>query len=88
MTDGSGSSHIRMPALTRHLFKNETRVDAVFGSVFSTVSGADRASAGSPHVTINMPYATTESTGFPESGREGGAYIMAAGTSEAHLMTP
>lgn len=65
-----------------------TRVEAVFGSLFSTVSGADQASGGSPHVTINMPFATTESTGFPESGREGGAWIMAAGTSEAHLMTP
>ena len=66
---------------------NGTRVMPVFGSVWLTIYGADRASALT-HMTIAMPDATEASTGFPESGRGGGAWIMAAGTSEAHLMTP
>ncbi len=66
---------------------NGTRVAPVFGSVWISVSGADRASARS-HMTVAMPGATMASTGFPESREAGGAFIMAAGTSEAHLMTP
>ncbi len=66
---------------------NGTRVAPVFGSVWINVSGADRMSAGT-HMTVAMPGATMSSTGFPESRAGGGAYIMAAGTSEAHLMTP
>ena len=37
---------------------------------------------------IAVPGATTESTGLPESGSEGGAFIMGAGTSTAHIMIP
>ena len=66
---------------------NGTRIPPVFGSVWINVAGADRASAGT-HMTVAMPGATMASTGFPESRGGGGAYIMAAGTSEAHLMTP
>lgn len=64
-----------------------SRVDAVFGSVWIMMRGQDMASA-SRHMTIAMPYATAESSGFPDHGRDGGAWLMAAGTSEAHLMTP
>ena len=66
---------------------NGTRVKAQFGSFFTSRNGADQASAGT-HTTIAMPGATTASTGFPEDRSQGGAFIMAAGTSEAHLMTP
>jgi hypothetical protein len=66
---------------------NGTRVPPVFGSPWLTLSGADQASA-TVHITIAMPGATEASTGFPEGGRGGGAFIMGAGTSEAHLMVP
>ena len=74
-------------ALVAAAAANGTRVKAEFGSFFRSMNGADQASAGL-HMTIAMPMATTASTGFPESRDQGGAFIMAAGTSEAHLMTP
>ncbi len=66
---------------------NGTRVEAAFGSLWMAMRGEDQGSAGI-HTTIAMPYATGSSTGFPENGREGGSFIMAAGTSAAHLMIP
>jgi hypothetical protein len=63
------------------------RVEAVYGSVWIVMNGQDMASA-SRHLTVAVPYATTESTGLPDNGQAGGAYIMAAGTSEAHIMVP
>ena len=66
---------------------NGTRVMPEYGSVWFTMNGRDQANARK-HVTIAMPMATTESTGFPESRDAGGAWIMAAGTTTAHLMTP
>lgn len=64
-----------------------TRVLPEFGSAWLTMNGPDMASARL-HRTIAMPGATTATTGFPENGRSGGAWIMAAGTSTAHLMIP
>ncbi len=64
-----------------------TRVLPEYGSVWITMSGDDMASART-HTTIAVPGATTESTGLPDNGRAGGAYIMNAGTSTAHIMTP
>ena len=58
-----------------------------FGSVFYNLTGADQAQARS-HVTIAVPGATTQSLGLPENGSQGGVWIMNAGTSAAHLMTP
>ena len=66
---------------------NGTRVLPEYGSVWYTMNGRDQASART-HITIAMPMATTESTGFPEDRSAGGAWIMAAGTTTAHLMTP
>ena len=40
------------------------------------------------HVTIAVPGATTASLGLPENGRGGTVWIMNAGTTTAHLMTP
>jgi hypothetical protein len=51
------------------------------------MNGNDQAGART-HTTIAVPFATTASTGLPENGREGGAWIMDAGTSTAHIMTP
>ena len=66
---------------------NGTRVKPEYGSVWRSVSGPDQATART-HVTIAMPGATTASTGFPDNNKAGGAWIMNAGTSTAHLMTP
>ncbi len=63
------------------------RIAPVFGSVWIQRNGADAASAGS-HTTVAVPGATSESLGLPESGAEGGAWIMNAGSSYAHIMTP
>ena len=74
-------------ALLAELEKAGTRVKPVFGSVFYTVTGKDQASARR-HVTIAVPGATTASLGLPDNGKSGGAWIMGAGTSGAHIMTP
>ena len=66
---------------------NGTRVVPEYGSVWLTMSGADMAGARL-HRTIAVPGATTESTGLPDNPSEGGAWIMAAGTSTAHIMIP
>ena len=64
-----------------------TRVKPEFGSVFIAMNGPDQASAGT-HTTIAVPGATPESIGLPDNPRQGGAWIMNAGTSTAHIMTP
>jgi len=66
---------------------NGTRAKPVFGSVWYHLMGADQATART-HFTIAVPGATTASLGLPENGRGGGVWIMNAGTSTAHLMTP
>jgi len=66
---------------------NGTRVQPEFGSVWISMNGEDQASAGT-HTTFAVPNATTATLGFPENGRSGGIWIMAGGTSEAHLMIP
>ena len=67
--------------------KDGTRVKPEYGSVFYTMSGADRATART-HVTIAVPGATTQSTGLPDNNKMGGVWIMNAGTTTAHIMTP
>ena len=52
-----------------------------------SMNGRDRESTG-VHKTIAVPGATTASTGLPDDSRAGGAWIMNAGTSTAHIMTP
>ena len=74
-------------ALVAAAARNGTRVKAEYGSWFRSMNGPDQASAG-VHMTIAMPGATAASTGFPDNREQGGAYIMAAGTTEAHLMVP
>src|SRR5262245_65263507 len=58
-----------------------------FGSLWIHVSGPTKEMART-HVTVAEPGATEKSLGFPESGAKGGVWIMNAGTSAAHLMTP
>jgi hypothetical protein len=58
-----------------------------FGSMFYNLSGPSPEGAR-PHATVAVPGATGQSMGLPESGQEGGAWIMNAGTSAAHIMVP
>src|SRR6266481_4231430 len=67
--------------------KDGTRVKPEFGSVWLTMNGADQAHARI-HTTIAVPGATTQSLGLPDNNKQGGVWIMNAGTSTAHLMTP
>jgi hypothetical protein len=74
-------------ALFAEMEKAGTRVKPEFGSVFYSMSGKDQATARL-HVTIAVPGATTASLGLPDNPKMGGAWIMNAGTSTAHIMTP
>ena len=67
--------------------KDGTRVKPEYGSVWYHVMGPDREKARN-HMTIAVPGATTASTGLPDNPKMGGVWIMNAGTSTAHLMTP
>jgi hypothetical protein len=67
--------------------KNGTRVKPEFGSVFYHLAGPDKDHART-HMTISVPGATTQSLGLPDNPRQGGVWIMNAGTTTAHLMTP
>lgn len=67
--------------------KDGTRVKPEFGSVWIHFMGADQEHARH-HTTIAVPGATSQSLGLPDKGNQGGAWIMNAGTSTAHIMTP
>jgi hypothetical protein len=67
--------------------KDGSRAKPEFGSVWLTMNGADQEHARI-HTTIAVPGATTASMGLPSDNKQGGVWIMNAGTSTAHLMTP
>jgi hypothetical protein len=67
--------------------KDGTRVKPEYGSVWYHMLGPDREHAHT-HVTIAVPGATTQSLGLPDNNKAGTVWIMNAGTSTAHLMTP
>lgn len=67
--------------------KDGTRVKPEFGSVWYHLMGNDKASARQ-HMTVAVPGATTQSIGLPENNKQGGVWIMNAGTTTAHLMVP
>jgi hypothetical protein len=67
--------------------KDGTRVKPEFGSVWYHMMGPDPEHARS-HVTIAVPGATAQSLGLPDNGKEGKVWVMNAGTTTAHLMTP
>src|SRR6184192_918941 len=58
-----------------------------FGSLWIHFSGPTKEQARM-HVTVAVPGATMQTLGFPENGNQGGIWIMNAGSSAAHLMTP
>jgi hypothetical protein len=67
--------------------KDGTRVKPEFGSVWLTMNGPDKEHARI-HTTIAVPGATSQSLGLPDKPDQGGVWIMNAGTTTAHLMTP
>ena len=67
--------------------KDGTRVKPEYGSAFHNLAGPDRERARA-HMTVAVPGATTQSTGLPDNPKMGGAWIMNAGTSTAHIMIP
>jgi hypothetical protein len=70
---------------------NGSRVKPEFGSVFYHAMGQEANAAPNTlrhHMTVAVPGATTKTLGLPENGRAGTVWIMDAGTTGAHLMTP
>ena len=67
--------------------KDGSRVKPEYGSVWYHVRGADKNSIRR-HTTVAVPGATSASTGIPDNPKQGGVWIMDAGTSTAHLMIP
>ena len=67
--------------------KDGSRVKPQFGSVWYHLMGADPEHLRT-HMTIAVPGATSASMGLPDNNKAGGVWIMNAGTSTAHLMTP
>ena len=75
-------------AMLKDLESKGQRVKPEYGSMWHSVAGPDRERATRHHATIAVPGATTASTGLPDNPRQGGAWIMNAGTSTAHIMVP
>ena len=69
------------------LEKDGKWVKPEFGSVWYHITGPN-ATQTRTHVTIAVPGATSKTMGLPEDNKQGGIWIMNAGTSTAHLMTP
>ena len=67
--------------------KDGTRVKPEFGSVFYNLNGQTQERAR-PHTTVAVPGATAQTLGLPDNNKQGGVWIMNAGTSSAHLMIP
>jgi hypothetical protein len=67
--------------------KDGSRVKPEFGSVWYHLMGKDKETARA-HTTVAVPGATAQSMGLPDNPKQGGTWIMNAGTSTAHLMIP
>ena len=78
---------VKTQALLDAAEKDGTRVKPEYGSVWYHMLGPDREHAHA-HVTIAVPGATTQSIGLPDNNKQGTVWIMNAGTTTAHLMTP
>jgi hypothetical protein len=74
-------------ALLDAMEKNGIRLKPEYGSVWYELGGANQQSARG-HRMIAVPGATTQSTGLPDNPKQGGAWIMNAGSSKAHIMIP
>jgi hypothetical protein len=78
---------VKTQALLDSAEKDGTRLKPEYGSVWYHVLGPDREHAR-VHMTIAVPGATTQSLGLTDNNKAGTVWIMSAGTSTAHLMTP
>jgi len=67
--------------------KEGKRIPPVYGAGFYGLAGADAATARG-HVTIAVPFATSETLKIPSKPTASSAWIMDAGTSGAHIMVP
>lgn len=83
----SGGDKVKTQALLDAAEKDGTRVKPEYGSVWYHILGPDKEHAR-VHMTIAVPGATTQSIGLPDNNKAGTVWIMSAGTSTAHLMTP
>jgi hypothetical protein len=85
----SGKSAEEIRAMMETAEADGSREVSAFGSVYYSLNGDDSTSA-SPHLTIAVPFATSDSLGLPSEGgySRAGTWIMQAGTSEAHIMVP
>src|SRR4051794_4570092 len=83
----AGGDKVKTQALVDAAEKDGTRVKPEFGSVWYHVMGPDKDHPRN-HMTIAVPGATTASLGLPDNNKMGGVWIMNAGTTTAHLMTP
>ena len=85
----SGKTADEIRAMREEAEANGTREISAFGSVYYTLNGADAESANM-HITIAVPFANGESTGFSEEGSytRAGSWVMEVGTSSAHIMIP
>jgi hypothetical protein len=79
--------HAKSEAMLAAEEKAGTRAKPEYGSVWYHLMGPDKAHAHM-HVTIAVPDATPEKLGLPDNSKQGGVWIMDAGTTGAHLMTP
>ena len=83
----AGGDKAKTQAMLDAAEKDGTRMKPEFGSVWYHYMGPDKDHAHA-HMTIAVPGATTQSLGLPDNGKAGTVWIMNAGTSTAHLMTP
>jgi hypothetical protein len=74
-------------ALVQAAEKAGARKVPEFGAGYYGLVGNDQATARG-HVTIAVPFATTETLKLPSKPTASGAWIMDAGTSAAHIMVP
>lgn len=83
----AGGDPKKAEALVEAAAKNGTREKVEAGSVWYNFRGPD-AEHATRHSTVAMPGATGKALGLPESRDSGTAWVMFAGTSEAHIMVP
>lgn len=85
----SGKTADEIRAMREEAEADGTREVSAFGSVYYTLNGADAESANM-HITIAVPFANGESTGFAEEGSytRAGTWVMEVGSSSAHIMIP
>ncbi len=67
--------------------KDGTRIMSEVGSIWFNVFGRNEATA-IRHWFVAMPNLRGNQVGLPEVRDAGGAWLMLAGTSEAHIMLP